>query len=116
STLTLNNAIGGWSWRPSTTCVSDSSSAVCTVNRVTSGAVTITYTSSAGCIATMALTVNPLPASITGTTNIYAGATTTLSNATGRSEERRVGKESKTVGSSLGRDDRVTAWTIMFSY
>jgi hypothetical protein len=46
------------------------------------GTSTITYTSAEGCIVTANVTINALPALITGTTELCVGTTTSLSDAT----------------------------------
>ncbi len=46
------------------------------------GRATITYTVPAGCFATTALTVNPLPGFITGNRNLCVGLTSTLADST----------------------------------
>ena len=80
--VTFTDATTGGSW-------SSSNSAVATVGStgVVTGAGTgfasIIYTLPAGCNAIMAVTVNPAPAAITGTTNVCVGLVRTLGDATG---------------------------------
>src|SRR5262249_46714177 len=52
------------------------------VTGVTAGNTTITYTMGTGCIATTVVTINPLPATITGTASVCTGLVTSLSDAT----------------------------------
>ncbi|MCW3123734.1 MAG: surface protein, partial [Flavipsychrobacter sp.] len=49
-------------------------------NGVSAGNSVIAYTLPTGCAATVSLTVNPLPAAISGNTNVCIGSTTTLSD------------------------------------
>lgn len=46
------------------------------------GTVTVSYTVASGCVATAVATISPLPAAISGTTQVCAGASTTLASAT----------------------------------
>jgi trimeric autotransporter adhesin len=81
STTTLSSS-GGGTWASSNTGIATIGSATGIVSGVTAGNATITYTLSTGCINTAAITVNPIPAAITGTAVVCVAATTTLSNAT----------------------------------
>ncbi len=77
----LSNATSGGTW-------SSSNSSVLTVNSVgvvsgiATGSANVNYTLPTGCVRTIAVAVNPLPAAITGTTSVCVGNTTTLSSAT----------------------------------
>ncbi len=79
---TLNDAGGGtWNSGDATVTVNASTG---DVTGVTAGTATITYTLPVtGCIATTEVTVNPLPAAITGNPNVCFGLVTNLSDATG---------------------------------
>jgi uncharacterized protein YjdB len=79
-TTTLSNATGGGTW-------SSSNNAVATVNSsgvvsgIISGTATITYSISAGCYATVNVTVNANPAAITGPSIVASASTITLGDA-----------------------------------
>ncbi len=79
SVTDMMNADGGGSWT-----VSNSSVAGIDVSGhltgLMSGAVTVSYTLPEGCYALHDVTVNPLPAAITGANQLCAGAVTTLEN------------------------------------
>ena len=77
---TLSNLSAGGSWSSSTPAVA-TVNASGTVAGVTAGTTTITYTLPTGCLGTTTLTVNALPANITGNAVVCFGATTTLSSA-----------------------------------
>ncbi len=77
-TMTVADALPGASWTSTLVTVSDSAF----VLAYAPGTATITYTESHGCFATATLTVNPLPAEITGNLRVCAGLTTTLADAT----------------------------------
>ena len=78
STTSLSDA-GGGTWM-----VSNGNAGIAggLVFGTTAGLDTVTYTLPTGCIATAIVTVNPLPATITGSMNVCAGLTTALSDAT----------------------------------
>jgi len=82
NTTALADATAGGAW-------SSGSAAIATVDAVSgmttgisAGTVIIAYTTTSGCIATTAITVNPLPASITGVASMCVGNTTLLSDVT----------------------------------
>ncbi len=82
STTTLNDATGGGTWNSGTTAVATVGLGTGVVSGVSAGTSLVTYTSGGGCTTTIVVTVNPLPAVITGVTNVCAGHTTTLSDIT----------------------------------
>ncbi len=81
SAITLSNSSAGGSWSSGTTSVA-TISATGSLTGIANGTTTITYTLPTGCIATKTVTVNPLPAAISGTPVVCAGLTTTFSDAT----------------------------------
>jgi len=81
STTTLSSATTGGTWS-SGTPANATISATGIASGITAGTSAITYASAEGCITTAELTVNPLPAAITGTVTVCEGLTTTLSNTT----------------------------------
>ena len=82
-TINLTDAPAGGSWSSGSAGVATIGSATGTVTGVTAGTTFITYTLATGCINTKIITVNPLPASISGAPAICAAATTIYSDATG---------------------------------
>ncbi len=81
SATTLSNGTGGGTWSSSNPA-EGSIAATGIVTGISAGTPTITYTLATGCLNTVVVTVNPLPAAIGGTTNVCEGLTTTLTNAT----------------------------------
>lgn len=86
ATATLSNPTGssGGTWSSSVTGVATINPTTGVVTAVAPGATIITYSLSLSCGSAMAvtfLTVNPLPLTITGSTNLCTGTTTTLFNA-----------------------------------
>ena len=80
STTTLASTTGGGTWASSNSGVASVGSSGI-VSGIAAGTATISYTVS-GCVRTTVVTVNSLPATISGTLSVCVGATTTLSSAT----------------------------------
>ena len=86
STTSLSDLTGGGTWTSSNTAVATvgSNTGIVTGQTVAvTSTATITYTIGTGCIVTAIVTVNPLPAIISGITHVCLGATVTLSDAGG---------------------------------
>ncbi|MES2701549.1 MAG: Ig-like domain-containing protein [Bacteroidota bacterium] len=79
-TTTLASATTGGTWSSSTTVATIDAAGI--VTGILPGTATITYTLSSGCLVTADITVNAVPASITGTLTVCEGSTATLSSAT----------------------------------
>ncbi len=84
SMITLASSPAGGMWTSSDPAVASADTFSGDVTGVTAGVADITYTLPTTCFITQSVTVNALPvvAAITGITNLCAGNTTTLSNAT----------------------------------
>jgi trimeric autotransporter adhesin len=82
-TVTLASATGGGSWQSSNTTAGTVGSSSGIVTGVSAGNTTISYTLGTGCRVTQNVTINPLPAAITGTTSYCVGGTATLSSSPG---------------------------------
>ena len=81
-TTTLANTVPGGTWSSSNPAYGSVVGTTGVVTGVAAGSYNITYTLPAGCFVTFAMTTNPLPAAITGTTSVCVGLTTTLADAT----------------------------------
>ena len=82
NTITLNNAGVGGTWSSGTTTVATIGLGTGVVSGVLPGTTVITYITPGNCAVTTTMTVDPLPAAITGVTNVCKGLTTYLSDAT----------------------------------
>ena len=80
STVSLTNASAGGIWSSNNATIAGIGSSSGMVTGYALGTATISYVIAAGCIATMPLTVNPLPAAITGAGSVCVGQSTTLSS------------------------------------
>ena len=78
----LHSATTGGTWTSFTGTVASIAPTSGLVTAVTAGVETFNYILSTGCLQSFAMTVNPLPAAITGTTTFCAGGTTSLTDAT----------------------------------
>ena len=80
---TLNSTPAGGTWSSASGNVSVGSSSGVVTGLLPSTTATVDYTLSTGCLASIIVTVNPLPSVITGTLNVCVGATTALTDAGG---------------------------------
>lgn len=81
NSTTLTPPYSGGVWSTSSAAVAGITTTG-SLNGISAGNATISYTIPGGCISTIAATVLPLPALIVGPTTICSGTTTTLTNAT----------------------------------
>lgn len=82
ATTSLSNATGGGTWSSVSTSVATINTGG-TAGGVSAGTSVISYALSSGCAAITTLTVNAVPASITGANRVCAGQTTSLTDAGG---------------------------------
>lgn len=81
--LNLSNTSGGGTWTSNNATIAVAGSSDGVVTGMNAGTTTITYTLPTACYNVANVTVNALPAAITGATQVCAGLSTTLSSATG---------------------------------
>lgn len=100
-TTTLANSVSGGTWSSGSGLVSVGSSTGA-VTGVSAGTATVSYTIGSGCYVTTVVTVNPLPAAISGTPLVCVGSTVTLSDATPLGTWASSATGNATIGSSTG--------------
>lgn len=82
STISLLNTTTGGTWTSANTSIATVNPTSGTVTGVAAGSVMISYSQATGCSATYIISVNPLPASLTGITAICVSSLSVLSSAT----------------------------------
>lgn len=82
ATTTLSNTTAAGTWSSSNTSVANIGIYTGVVTGVSGGVATITYRLSTSCFVTRSITVNVLPAAITGTTTACVGTTTVFASST----------------------------------
>ncbi len=117
STTSLNDAVGGGGWTSSNTAVATVvPSGIGVVTGVSAGTTTISYTLSTTCAISTVVTVNPLPAAITGTPAVCVGLTTSLTDATAGGLWTSSNTLAATVGLSTGLVSGVAAGITNITY
>ncbi len=115
-TTTLADATLFGTWSSGSTGIATVNAAG-VVTGVAAGNATITYTISAtGCIMTREVTVNPLPATITGTMAVCVGLTTTLASAPATGTWTSSNTTRATVGASNGVVTGILNGTSVITY
>lgn len=116
SVAAMSAAPGGGTWTSSNPTVATVGASTGNVVGVAAGTSTITYTLPSSCFNVTTITVNPLPAAITGATNVCVGATTSLSSpsagGTWSSSNIAVG----TISALSGTIGGITAGTTRITY
>jgi len=116
-TATLSDATPGGNWSSSNTTIATIGSVTGIVTGITGGSTAIiTYTSSFGCTAIATVTVDPLPALISGSTHICTGSTASLSDATAGGTWTSSATSIATIGNTTGIATGIAAGTTIISY
>ena len=114
STTTLTESVAG-TWSSSSIATATVGGSTGVVSGISSGLVTITFTTPFGCIATTTITVNPSPSTILGPSQVCEGALITLNDAvtggTWSTTDLTV-----SVGATTGFVTGVTAGTALVTY
>jgi sugar lactone lactonase YvrE len=116
STTTLADATSGGTWTSGTPASATIAPSTGIVSGILTGTTNITYTLGTGCYRSAIVTVNPLPASITGTASVCQGATTTLSDVTTGGTWSSGTTSVATIGSSTGIVAGISAGTSLISF
>jgi uncharacterized protein YjdB len=82
STLNLSSPTAGGTWTSSDPSTATIDAATAILSGIAPGTTIISYTVPTGCRRTVAITVNPAPAAISGSGTVCVGATTTLTDIT----------------------------------
>lgn len=115
STITLVDTPSGGVWSSSNTSLASIGTGSGIVTGVAAGTVTISYTVS-GSTATKIITINPLPANITGPIVVCSGSTIILSDSTTGGSWISSNTAVATVGSASGNVSGLTAGTTFITY
>ena len=117
ATVFLTDATaGGVSWSTSDTSRAKVTNAGAVTGGNSAGSATITYTLSTGCYATYGITALSLPPAISGVTNVCAGSSVVLSDASGPGTWTTSSSTVATVGSSTGVVTGVNNGTVRIYY
>jgi uncharacterized protein YjdB len=115
STITLTGNPAGGTWASGSTSVATIGTSG-NVLPVSAGTATVTYTLATGCSRTTVITVNALPAPITGVAPLCIGSSVTLSSATSGGNWSSSSTSIATVGAGSGVVLAVAAGTTTISY
>jgi uncharacterized protein YjdB len=115
SSITLTDSIVGGSWSSGNTLVATVGAASGIVTSLTSGTVNISYTIG-GCFVYKTLTITATTAPITGPSNVCAGASITLADATSGGSWTSASTAIATIGSGSGIVTGASAGIVTISY
>jgi len=116
STTILTNSVGGGTWASTSTGIATIGSSSGLATGISAGVTTIVYTLSAGCDAMINLTVDPLPAPITGPNQVCATQYIGLSDATPGGTWTSGATSIATVDAVTGVVGGVSAGSVLISY
>ncbi len=115
ATTTLGNATPGGTWSSGNTAIG-TVGAGGVVGGVSAGTVNISYSLPGGCLVSTIVTVQPIPAAISGTLSVCQGSTTGLSNTSAGGTWASSNTATFTIGASTGIITGVTAGTATVTY
>jgi uncharacterized protein YjdB len=116
STTDLDDATPGGGWTSGNTAVATIDPVTGLVTGVAGGTSTISYSSPTTCVITAVVTVNPLPAAISGPTAVCLGSIITLTDGTPGGNWSSSTPAVATVGGTTGYVTGVTVGTSIISY
>jgi uncharacterized protein YjdB len=116
STITLTDLPGGGVWSCTPAIIATIVPGTGVLTGVSAGVANVTYTISGLCKAYSTVTVNPLPAPITGTASVCVGLTTTLSDVTPGGTWTSSDISKATVGSTTGILTGIAAGILNITY
>lgn len=115
ATTVLTNATSGGTWSSSNVAIASIVSSSGSMHGIAAGTARITYANGCGTPATVAVTINATPGSISGSSSVCGGATITLSNSVAGGVWSASGSV-LTVGSATGTVTGVSMGTSIVSY
>ena len=113
--VTLTNS-GGGTWTSSNTARASIGATTGVATGVSPGGVTITFTLSTGCKTTASLSVDPVPAAISGTSTVCVGLSSTLTNSVPGGVWSSSDGTIATVATSTGTLTGVSTGTVVITY
>ncbi|MCW3123335.1 MAG: surface protein [Flavipsychrobacter sp.] len=116
STIALSDASSSGTWTSGTSSVATVGAGSGIVTGVSPGTSVISYTLSTGCFATKIVTINPLPAAITGSLAACTGVTSNLSDATSGGTWTSTNTSVASIGLFSGLLSGLTVGTTTISY
>lgn len=116
NTATMTNSVSGGSWFSSATGVATIGVSTGIATGVSAGTATLSYVLPTGCLVTKLFTVNPNPSSISGTTTLCIGGTSTLTNTVSGGSWTSSNTGVATINSSTGLLTGVSAGTATVTY
>jgi uncharacterized protein YjdB len=115
-TMTLSDATPGGTWSSASPAIATVGSSSGIVTGTAAGSTTITYSNSAGCYVTYAITVNPMPTAITGNTNVCLGSSNVLYNTVSGGTWMSLNTAVATIGLTSGVVSGLTLGTATIFY
>lgn len=116
STITLSDATTPGVWSSINPTIGTAGATTGIITGITAGIATIRFTTPAGCFATMAVTVHPLPSAITGSTTVCEGFTSTLYNSLPGGTWTSTNTSVATIGLTSGVVSGISTGTTTISY
>ncbi len=116
ASITLGNGVPGGTWSSAAPATATVTPATGIVAGIGAGTVLLSYTNPSGCVATYLVTVNGLPAGVTGSTAVCAGATTSWSSTTAGGTWTSSDIASATITPATGLLTGVAAGTTRITY
>ncbi len=116
STTTLSDATAGGTWTTSNPAQATVGALTGIVSGVSNGNPNILYTMPTSCFVSTPITVNPLPLSIGGATNVCVGLTATVTDASGASTWTSSNPTYATVGAATGLVTGLSAGVITITF
>jgi hypothetical protein len=115
-TITLSSHVSGGTWSSGAPSIATVGATTGIVTGVAAGTANITYMQPGACQAITTVTVNPVPAPITGPITVFAGATITLADAVAGGSWSSGNPAVATVGSATGIVTGLAPGTVTIYY